>query len=153
MTAGELTFEMGTHVARFPADRRYSRNHLWLKGDGATDRVGFTGYSIRLLKDIYFLDWTVDPHGPVAAGATLGEIESSKALSSLHPPSAGTLGRFNDGVLSDPAAINAEPYGDGWLYEFAPADGATFLSAAEYVTHLTGVWETTQKVLKKQVNA
>ena len=159
--ADTLTFMMGEFAARFPTDRGYCRNHLWLVPTGADRdgapvyRVGFTAYSLRLLQDVYFLDWTVDAGQTVDAGATIGEIESAKALSSMHPPSAGTVVRLNPEPLADPGVLNASGYdatdGGGWLYEFAA--GAPPLDAAAYVEHLAGVWETTQRVIKGQANS
>ena len=159
--ADALTFMMGEFAARVPTDRAYCRNHLWLlptgedHAAGPVCRVGFTSYSLRLLQDVYFLDWTVDAGQSVAAGATIGEIESAKALSSMHPPSAGTVVRLNPEPLADPSVLNARGYdageGGGWLYEFAAA--APPLDAAGYVDHLAAVWETTQRVIKGQANS
>src|SRR5690606_14322689 len=115
-----------------------------------TYRVGFTAYSIRLLQDVYFLDWSIDPQTSVARKQKVGEIESSKALSDLYAPAAGTIVAFNDAVLSDPSAINTDGYGGGWLYEFAT--DATFLDADAYVKHLEAGWEKDQRYLKGQVN-
>lgn len=148
-----LTFLMGKYEAHIPTDRRYSENHLWLLPAGdlpGTYRVGFTAYSIRLLQDVYFLDWSIDPGTRVAKKQKIGEIESSKALSDLYAPSAGTVVAFNDAVLSDPSAINVDGYGGGWLYEFA-SDG-TLLDAEAYLRHLEAGWEKDQRYLKGQVN-
>ncbi len=96
--AESLVFMMGKYEARIPTDRSYSENHLWLQavdGKPQTFRVGFTAYSIRLLQDVYFLDWSIDPETAVAKKQTIGEIESSKALSSLFAPAAGTVLGFN----------------------------------------------------------
>src|SRR5687767_1601962 len=104
-----LTFMMGTYKARIPCDRRYSENHLWLQqitGRPASYRVGFTSYSIRLLQDVYFLDWSIDAGTSVVKKQSIGEIESSKALSTLYAPAAGAVLAFNEAVLSDPSAIN-----------------------------------------------
>ncbi|QDT16240.1 glycine cleavage system protein H [Alienimonas californiensis] len=158
---GELIFKMGEFAARFPLDRSYCRNHLWLLPTGAEQggepvyRVGFTAYSRRLLQDVYFLDWTVDEGQTVPAGATIGEIESAKALSSMHPPAAGTITALNPAPLADPSVINAVGYDagpdGGWLYDFATA--APLLDAAAYVAHLGSVWETTQRLIKGQANS
>ncbi len=144
---------MGTYEARIPTDRRYSENHLWLQeidGRPGTFRVGFTAYSIRLLQDVYFLDWSIDAETPVAKRQKIGEIESSKALSDLFAPEAGTVLAFNDAVLSDPSAINTDGYGEGWLYELST--DTALLDAAEYVEHLAAGWEKDQRYLKGQVN-
>ncbi|MFQ5732112.1 MAG: glycine cleavage system protein H [Planctomycetaceae bacterium] len=146
----ELVFMMGQYAARIPGDRSYSDNHLWLQRHGDAFRVGFTAYSVRLLQDVYFLDWTVDANTAVRRKKEIGEIESSKALSTLYAPLEGTILRFNEGLLDDPSAINTDNYGNGWLYEFQTAE--TPLTAAEYVQVLEGGWEETQRHLKGQIH-
>src|SRR6266404_3073160 len=59
--ADDLEFMMGKYAARIPGDRRFASNHLWLRPAGETFRVGFTAYSVRLLQDVYFLNWSIDP--------------------------------------------------------------------------------------------
>ena len=81
--ADDLVFMMGEFEALVPGDRRYAENHLWLQEDGDGLKVGLTSYAVRLLQDVYFLDWTVDPQTNVVARQEIGEIESSKAVSSL----------------------------------------------------------------------
>ena len=150
-----LTFAMGKYEARIPADRRYSENHLWLlpapgyPGTGRY-RVGLTAYSVRLLQDVYFLDWTIDPGTAVAKRQAIGEIESSKAVSALYAPAAGTVLGFNEALLNDPSAINVDGYGAGWLYEFATDDHG--LDPAAYLSHLEAGWEKDQRYLQGQVN-
>ena len=63
----DRTFLMGKYEARIPTDRVYSDNHLWLQADGEPNqyRVGFTAYSVRLLQDVYFLEWSIDAHSAV----------------------------------------------------------------------------------------
>jgi glycine cleavage system H protein len=146
----ELIFMMGKYEARFPTDRRYSDNHLWLLPDGDAGRVGFTAYSVRLLQDVYFLDWSIDPDTRVQRSREIGQIESSKAVSSLHAPADGTVLQFNEDLLSDPSAINVDGYGGGWLYQFRT--DATLMTADEYVAHLAAVWEDTQRMIKGQLN-
>jgi glycine cleavage system H protein len=144
-------FMMGEYKAVIPADRGYSPRHLWLKQtDAGVFRVGFTAYSIRLLQDVYFLEWSIDEGTPVRDKQEIGEIESSKALSSMFPPYAGTVHRFNPEILNDPSAINAAPYEDGWLYEFSTEDSP--LTAHEYVEVLHKGWETAQRTIKGQLN-
>ena len=102
------------------------------------------------MQDVYFLDWSIDPETAVAKKQKIGEIESSKALSDLYAPAAGTVLAFNDAVLSDPSAINTDGYGGGWLYEFATDE--PLIDAAAYVRHLDAGWERDQRYLKGQVN-
>lgn len=140
---------MGNFPARIPADRLYSDNHLWLLRDGDAYRVGFTAYSVRLLQDVYFLDWTIEPHTDVPHRREIGEIESSKALSTLYAPRAGTILEFNTELLNDPSAINTDGYGAGWLYRFRTDE--PLLLPEEYLALLEAGWEQTQRMLKGQM--
>lgn len=146
-----LHFMMGRYKAVIPADRSYSPRHLWLQP--AADRiyrVGLTAWSVRLLQDVYFLEWSVDEGAAVREKQEIGEIESSKALSSLYPPYAGRILKFNELILKDPSAINADGYGAGWLYEFETE--TVPLTATEYIEVLEAGWEKTQRTIKGQLN-
>ncbi|MEY4185554.1 MAG: glycine cleavage system protein H [Planctomycetaceae bacterium] len=146
-----FVFMMGQYEAQMPADRMYSKRHLWLQSCGAdVYRVGFTAYSVRLLQDVYFLEWTVDEGSIVRDRQEIGEVESAKAVSSMFPPSGGRIMRFNPELLRDPAGINADNYGSGWLYEFCP-DGE-LLTAEQYLEYLRTAWEEAQRTIKGQMN-
>lgn len=149
-----LTFEMGKFIAEFPTDRRYAKNHMWGEGRNGVIRFGFSAYAVRLLQDVYFLDWTVDAGVALKEKQEIGSIESKKAESSLYSPVAGTLLQFNAELLSDPSAINVDKYGGGWLFEMQPADAANLplLTPDEYIEHLAAVWEVTQRTIKGQMN-
>ena len=143
---------MGTIEARIRVDRVYSKNHLYLlahAGRPGEYRVGLTAFSIRLLRDIYFLDWSAGVDFPVKAKQEIGQIESSKAVSGLFAPGDGQILAFNDAGLSDPSLINASGYDDGWLFDFRTAD--EFLSPADYVKLLGETWDETQRAIKKQI--
>ncbi|HAP07621.1 MAG TPA: glycine cleavage system protein H [Planctomycetaceae bacterium] len=146
-----FVFMMGQYEAQMPADRLYSRRHLWLQPCGPdVYRVGFTAYSVRLLQDVYFLEWSIDEGAVVRDRQEIGEIESAKAVSSMFPPSAGTVLRFNPQLLRDPAGINADNYGAGWLYEFLPE--GELLTAEQYLQYLQTAWEEAQRTIKGQIN-
>lgn len=145
-----LVFMMGSYEARVPVDRLYCENHMWLQEAAGGFRVGFTAYSVRLLQDVYFLDWTIDAQTPVKKKQEIGEIESSKAVSSLYPPSDGKVLDFNDALLDDPSAINTDGYGSGWLYHFETL--VKLMTAQEYVEFLGTKWDETQRVIKGQIN-
>ena len=153
----DLVFMMGEFSAEFPTDRQYARNHMWAKRQGDVYRFGFTAYAVRLLQDVYFLDWTVEPGKEGTDGVSLAErqeigaIESKKAESDLFAPMAGNLLRFNEALFSDPSWINVDKYVRGWLFEMA-GTGAGLISAQEYVEHLEAVWEVTQRTIKGQLN-
>ena len=146
-----LTFMMGNFPAEFPTDRSYARNHMWAQPRGGVSRFGFTAYAVRLLQDVYFLDWTVDAGAALILKQEIGQIESKKAESSLYAPVAGKLVCFNEELLSDPSAINVDKYGGGWLFEMQ-SDGEALLTAEEYLDHMASVWEVTQRTIKGQMN-
>ena len=146
-----LVFMMGNFAAEFPVDRRYAKNHMWAQSQSGTWRFGFSAYAVRLLQDVYFLDWSVEAGTELTEKHEIGSIESKKAESSLYAPIPGTLVRFNEELLSDPSAINLDKYGLGWLFEIE-GPGDPLLSPQGYMTHLAGVWEVTQRTIKGQMN-
>jgi glycine cleavage system H protein len=147
----ELVFMMGQYTARFPTDLRYAKNHMWARAEGAGYQFGFAAYAIRLLQDVYFLDWTVDDDTQLRARQQIGSIESSKAESDLYAPMAGRLNQFNPAVLSDPALINVDPYGRGWLFTME-GDDTELLSPADYLLHLEAAWKIAERTIKGQMN-
>ncbi len=155
----DLTFLMGKFEARIPTDRVYSDNHLWLQAEDESGRgeltmkkyrVGFTAYSVRLLQDVYFLEWSIDPHTAVYKKQEIGEIESSKAVSTLYAPADGTILDFNERLLNDPSTINTDGYAAGWLFRIQT--DANLLTPDEYMRHLDAGWEKTQSLIKGQYN-
>jgi glycine cleavage system H protein len=147
-----LVFLMGKFAAEFPTDRLYAKNHMWAMPHGAgTFRFGFTAYAVRLLQDVYFLDWSVDSGALLAERQEIGSIESKKAESSLYAPIAGRLLRLNEELLSDPSAINLDKYGAGWLFEIE-GPGDPLLPPSGYIDHLAAVWEVTQRTIKGQMS-
>jgi glycine cleavage system H protein len=151
--SGELVFMMGQFAAKFPVDRRYAKNHMWAKaaGEGEPYRFGFSAYAVRLLQDVYFLEWTVDAGTPLREKQAIGAIESSKAESELYAPMPGRLTEFNDNLLSDPSGINVDPYGEGWLFALE-GSGETLLSPDEYLVHLAASWAIAERTIKGQIN-
>jgi glycine cleavage system H protein len=148
---GDLTFLMGNYPATLPTDRRYCRNHMWCQtlGDGR-HRFGFTSYAVRLMQDVYFLEWHVNAGDTLALLQPIGHLETSKAMSDLFAPIAGILFEFNAALLADPSAINVSNYGDGWLFAMT-GDAAGTLSPDEYHDFLAQNWEKTQRTLKGHV--
>jgi len=150
--AEPLTFLMGKHPAELPGDLLYCKNHMWCRpGTGGTHTFGFTAYAVRLMQDVYFLEWRIDP-GLVTLKQEIGYIETQKATSGLYAPLAGRVTRFNADLLDDPSAINVDGYGRGWLFELAGDPGDT-LSAGQYHEFLAEAWPQTQRLIKGQLNA
>ena len=143
-----MTFHMGKFPAVLPSDLRYARIHLWAREvEPRRWRFGFTSYAIRLMQDVYFLDWCVNDGDTVQLKQQIGHIETSKAQSDLFAPIAGTLAEFNAELLKDPTAINVENYGAGWLFEMT-GDAAATMTVEQYYQFLEAGWETTQRLLK-----
>ncbi len=148
---GDLVFMMGKFKARFPTDRQYCANHMWARKSGKTTRFGFTAYAVRLLQDVYFLEWSVDEGSVINQRQEIGAIESKKAESDLYAPADGRILCLNEALMDDPSAINVDKYGDGWLFEMQ-LSGDSVLSAQEYIEHLASVWEITQRTIKGQLS-
>src|SRR5262245_64643495 len=113
----DLTFMMGKYAARLPAALLYARNHMW--GRPADGRLcfGFSAYAVRLMQDVFFLDWCVNAGDAVAVKQQVGNIETSKAVADLFAPTGGVIAAFNTDLLKDPSAINVDCYGPGWLFD------------------------------------
>jgi len=143
----QLTFLMGKYAAVLPKDRRYCRNHMWCVAEADGNRFGFTAYAVRLMQDVYFLDWSVNVGDHLQALGPIGHIETSKATADLFAPIAGTLTTINNELLADPSKINLECYGEGWLFEMT-GDSGDALSPDDYYQFLEQNWEKTQRMLK-----
>jgi glycine cleavage system H protein len=108
----------------YPEDLQYTKDHEWVRRQGDSVRVGITDFAQEALGDIVFV--TLPEVGAeVAAGATCGEIESTKSVSDVYAPLTGTIVARNDNLDSAPELLNSDPYGDGWMVEIRPAEGAS----------------------------
>lgn len=107
-----------------PEDLRYTAEHEWVAADGSGNvRVGITHFAQDALGDIVYVQLP-DVGAEVAAGDSLGEVESTKSVSEIYAPFSGTVSARNDQLGDTPEAINTDPYGSGWLVELTPADPA-----------------------------
>ena len=122
----------------FPDDLRYTEQHEWIRRSGDTVRVGITAFAQEALGDIVFVSLPAEG-SEVAAGQPLGEVESTKSVSDLYAPVAGTVVGANPALDAQPELINSDPYGEGWVCEIRPADPAdvdALLDAAAYAEHV-----------------
>lgn len=111
----------------YPDDLKYTPEHEWLRvtgaGGDAVLRIGITSYAQEALGDIVFI--TLPAVGTeVEAGQPLGEVESTKSVSDVYAPVAGTVSARNEQLDGAPELVNTDPYGEGWMIEIRPADGA-----------------------------
>ncbi len=132
----------------YPEDLTYTAEHEWLKavgeGDDAVLRVGITSYAQEALGDIVFV--TLPAVGTdLTPGEAIGEVESTKSVSDVYAPLAGTVTAVNDALETSPELVNSDPYGEGWMFELRPADGVAaalgseaLLDAAAYQERVSG---------------
>lgn len=106
-----------------PEQLRYTSEHEWVATADGRARVGITHYAQDALGDVVFVQLP-DVGSEITAGDAIGEIESTKSVSELYAPVSGTVVKVNEAVTDAPEIINNDPYGDGWLFEVAPADPA-----------------------------
>jgi len=117
-------------VSTFPQDLLYTAEHEWVSdGDPAT--IGITDTATEALGDIVYLELPA-VGDQLRAGDVCGEIESTKSVSELFAPVNGEVVAVNVAVVDDPALVNSDPYGEGWLIKVAVDSPADLLSPAEY---------------------
>jgi len=122
-------------MSSIPEELKYSKEHEWVEGDiaaGSVVTVGITAHASEALGDVVFAEPPAVGTA-VTAGEVCGELESTKAVSELFSPVTGTVVEVNDSLEDAPEAINAEPYGSGWIFkvELSGGDDA-LLDAAGY---------------------
>ena len=121
----------------YPEDLKYTAEHEWIRtpGDSAGSvRIGITDYAQDALGDIVYVQLP-DLGASVTAGAAVGELESTKSVSDVYSPVSGEVVARNDSLDATPELVNTDPYGAGWLFEVAVAEGEStseLLDAAAY---------------------
>ena len=105
-----------------PTDLKYTAEHEWVRVSGESLRLGITDYAQEALGDIVFV--TLPAVGTeVTAGQSFGEVESTKSVSDVYAPLAGTVTAVNEALDANPELVNTDPYGEGWMVEIVPAAG------------------------------
>ena len=127
-------------MSNVPAELSYTSEHEWVSALTAegTVRVGITDHAQDALGDVVYVDLP-SVGDSVAAEDSFGEIESTKSVSDLFAPIAGEIVAVNEGLEDDPALVNSDPYGEGWILEIRPEnadDLANLLDAEAYKAEL-----------------
>lgn len=104
-----------------PDDLRYSTDHEWARLEGGKVRVGITDYAQDTLGDVVFVQLP-ETGARVEVGGTFGEVESTKSVSDLYAPVAGTIAEINVDLVDAPNRLNEDPYGEGWICVIEPDD-------------------------------
>jgi glycine cleavage system H protein len=123
-----------------PEDLRYSSDHEWVRVEDSRIRIGITEYAQDALGDVVFVQ--VPEVGlTVEVGATMSEVESTKSVSDIYAPVAGTVVEVNNDLAEHPERLNEDPYGDGWICVIEPTEVKAvegLLSAEGYRTLIEG---------------
>ncbi len=104
-----------------PEDLKYTREHEWLRIEDDLAVVGITDYAQRELGDVVFVDLPA-VGSTVQQGEIFGSIDSVKTASDLYSPISGEVVEINSALADDPALVNTDPYGKGWMIKVRPRD-------------------------------
>jgi len=110
----------------YPEDLKYTSEHEWVRSPGEADgsvRVGITDYAQDALGDIVYVSLP-EVGTDLEEGSAVGELESTKSVSDVYAPLAGSVVARNDALDATPELVNSDPYGEGWLFEIVPSDAA-----------------------------
>lgn len=118
-------------------ETRYTKDHEWVRLDGATVTVGITDHAQSQLGDLVFVELP-EPGRNVAAGEACATVESVKAASDIFAPLAGRIAEVNKAIVDEPALINRDAMGEGWFFrlEGAMPDVAALMDEVAYKAYL-----------------
>ena len=114
-------------------DLKYTKSHEWIKVEGDKALVGITDYAQEHLGEIVFVELP-EPGAELAAGDSLGVVESVKAVADVYVPASGIVMEINEELLDDPGKLNEDAFGN-WLISLELTDPAQLdelLDASEY---------------------
>ena len=116
-----------------PTDRLYTREHEWVKVEGDRGTVGITDFAQKQLGDVVFLELP-EVGKKVKAHERFGTVESVKAVSDLFSPVGGEVVEVNSALVAKPEAVNADPYGAGWMIRLKldPGGPSDLMDAGQY---------------------
>lgn len=120
-----------------PTNCLYSESHEWYRIEGETVTIGITQYAANELTDITYVE--MQPTGTtINAGGSVGEVESVKTTSDVFCPFPGEVTEVNSVAADDPALLNRDPYGEGWLVRMKVSDtspSGSLLDQSAYDEH------------------
>lgn len=121
-------------MANVPQELRYTQEHEWARREGDRVRIGITDYAQQQLGDVVFVELPAIG-ARVTAHQSFGVVESVKSVSDLYAPMTGEVVEINAELKSNPALVNRDPYGQGWMIVIRPSQPAEWdglLSAQQY---------------------
>lgn len=114
-----------------PTNLQYTEEHEWLEDRGDKVRIGITSHAADSLGDIVYVQLP-EVGEQIESGQSCGELESTKSVSDLFAPVTGEVVAVNEAVDEDPAIVNSEPFGKGWLLEVRVTETGPVLTAEQY---------------------
>jgi glycine cleavage system H protein len=122
----------------YPEDFLYTKEHEWIRVEGDTGTIGITFHAQKELGDIVFVDLP-KVGATVAAGKSLGSVESVKAVSDIFAPASGEVLAVNEELAGKPEKLNEDPHGAAWLLKIRlsnPSEVQGLLNAAAYQAYV-----------------
>lgn len=122
----------------YPDDRKYTKDHEWVRMSGDTAEIGITDFAQQQLGDVVYVELP-DKGGHVTSGNAFGSIESVKAVSELFAPVSGEVVDVNTDLKNHPEAVNKDPHGT-WMIKVRASNAAdigALLDSAQYQALLT----------------
>lgn len=119
--------------------QKFTRTHEWLQNDNNEATVGITEHAQQLLGDLVYIDMPKEG-AEVRAGDDLGVVESVKAAADFYAPISGQVVAINQAVVDNPALVNRDPLGAGWLVKIKPSNPdeiAELLTAEQYAHEIS----------------
>ena len=123
----------------FPAELRYTQTHEWARREGNRVRIGITEYAQHEISDVVFAELP-KLNLETAKGKAIAVVESVKAAFDIYAPVSGKILAVNTALESNPALVNQDPYGRGWLFEIQmqdPSEWESLLTADQYQAQCT----------------
>lgn len=118
----------------FPDELKYTQTHEWARRQGSRVKVGITAYAQQEISDVVFVELPKSGREAVK-GKGISVVESVKAAFDIYAPVSGPVTAVNKALESEPALVNRDPYGDGWLFEIEmknPSEWESLFGAPEY---------------------
>jgi glycine cleavage system H protein len=125
-------------MSNIPKDLRYTEDHEYVRTAGDVVQIGITDYAQGELGDVVYVDLP-KPGATFGKKDVFGTIEAVKAVSELYCPVAGTVVEVNGSLEGDPALVNRDPYGSGWMIKVKVKDAGEIgklLDGAAYAKHV-----------------
>ena len=117
-----------------PESLKYSKDHGWVRVDGIVARIGITDLAQDALGDIVHVELPIVGLSLVE-GQNLGQVESSKSVSEIYSPIGGTISAVNIVLETNPALLNSDPYGEGWICEITGFESSAIKSLLDAETY------------------